>query len=166
MDELNIIDEANRLGKLMVADIIRRHKQAGEYTTGKTSGMLHIVRTDKGFQLVGWTYTGTYDEGRQPNRTAWGQGGGSSTDFSDSLLAWANAKGLTFKTPRDAQSWAFCVMRKISKEGTRRYRDPSQRQDVLATPIREMKEALAKKTAVYYAEQIKRELFRIDLQEE
>ena len=164
MDMNTLVSEANQLGQRMVADIIKRHKAAGQYTTGKTSGMLHIVRKPDGFQLVGWTYTGTYDEGRQPNKKPWGSGG-SGTEFSESLIAWANAKGLTFKTERDAQSWAFCVMRKISQQGTRRYWDQSARADVLATPIREMKEALAKKTAAYFAEQIKRELFRIDLQQ-
>lgn len=165
MEMLNnsqLIKEANDLGKKMVGDIIQRHKQAGEYTTGRTSGMLHIVSTSDGFQLVGWTYTGTYDEGRRPS--GWGNGG-SGTEFRDALLQWANAKGLTFKSERDAQSWAFCTMRKICKQGTLRYRDPSRRQDVLATPIREMQEALTKKTAAFYAEQIKRTLFRIDLQQ-
>lgn len=163
----DLVQEANDLGLDMVAKIIQRHRQAGQYTTGKTSGMLHIVPTDNGFQLVGWTYTGTYDEGRQPNRQPWGSGGSGSTEFSDALLAWAKAKGLTFKTPRDAQNWAFCVMRKISTEGTRRYKlaQKGQRADVLETPIREMREALSQRCSAYFEEQIKRTLFRIDLQQ-
>lgn len=163
----SLIQEAQQLGQKMVADIIKRHKDAGQYTTGKTSGMLHIVPTENGYQLVGWTYTGTYDEGRQPNKRPCGQGGGNSTEFSDSLISWAQAKGLTFKTPRDAQSWAFCVMRKISQQGTKRYRDAMKgnRTDVLETPIREMREALSAKTNAYFAEQIKQTLFRIDIQQ-
>lgn len=156
--------EAQQLGQKMVADIIKRHKDAGEYTTGKTSGMLHIVPTANGFQLVGWTYTGTYEEGRKPS--GWGNGSSGNTEFTDSLLAWAKAKGLTFKTPRDAQSWAFCVMRKICQQGTRRYRYTNERPDVLTTPIREMKEALTAKVNAFYAEQIKQTLFRIDLQQQ
>ena len=166
-DNKALVKEAQQLGQQMVADIIKRHKDAGQYTTGKTSGMLHIVPTENGYQLVGWTYTGTYDEGRQPNKKPWGQGGGNSTDFTDSLIEWANAKGLTFKTPRDAQSWAFCVMRKISQQGTQRYRDAQKgnRTDVLATPIADMKKALTRKVSGFYAEQIKQTLFRIDIQQ-
>lgn len=163
----DLVKEANQLGKKMVADIIKRHKAAGQYTTGKTSGMLHIVPTENGFQLVGWTYTGTYEEGRRPNRAKWGTSGNQSTEFSDSLIAWAQAKGITFRTPRDAQSWAYCVMRKIATEGTRRYKKAMQGQpeDILRTPIREMQEALQAKVSGYFAEEIKRQLLRIDLQE-
>lgn len=162
LNNSQLIKEANDLGQKMVGDIIQRHKQAGEYTTGRTSGMLHIVPTANGFQLVGWTYTGTYEEGRKPS--GWGNGG-SGTEFRDALLQWANAKGLTFKTPRDAQSWAFCVMRKICQQGTRRFRFPGERPDVLTTPIREMKEALTEKVNAFYTEEIKRTLFRIDIQQ-
>ena len=164
--DAEFLQKANEIGQQMVADIIQRHKAAGQYTTGKTSGMLHIVPTENGFQLVGWTYTGTYDEGRQPNRKPWGSGG-NGTEFSESLIAWANAKGLTFRTPRDAQSWAFCVMRKISQQGTRRYREAQNgnRTDVLATPIQDMQKALKRAVSGYYAEEVKRTLFRIDIQE-
>ena len=164
--DAKLLQQATEIGQQMVSDIIKRHKDAGQYTNGKTSGMLHIVQTENGFQLVGWTYTGTYDEGRQPNRKPWGSGG-NSTEFSESLIAWANAKGLTFRTPRDAQSWAFCVMRKISQQGTRRYREAQSgnRTDVLATPIQDMQKALKRAVSGYYAEEIKRTLFRIDIQE-
>lgn len=160
--QAGLAKEAQLLGQRMIVDIIKRHKAAGEYTTGRTSGMLHIVPTANGFQLVGWTYTGTYEEGRRPS--GWGNGG-SGTEFRDALLQWANAKGLTFKTPRDAQSWAFCVMRKICQQGTRRFRFPGERPDVLTTPIREMKEALTAKVNAFYIEEIKRTLFRIDIQQ-
>lgn len=160
--QAGLAKEAQLLGQRMIVDIIKRHKAAGEYTTGRTSGMLHIVPTANGFQLVGWTYTGTYEEGRKPS--GWGNGG-SGTEFRDALLQWANAKGLIFKTPRDAQSWAFCVMRKICQQGTRRFRFPGERPDVLTTPIREMKEALTAKVNAFYIEEIKRTLFRIDIQQ-
>ena len=160
--QAGLAKEAQLLGQRMIVDIIKRHKAAGEYTTGRTSGMLHIIPTANGFQLVGWTYTGTYEEGRKPS--GWGNGG-SGTEFQDALLQWANAKGLTFKTPRDAQSWAFCVMRKICQQGTRRFRFPGERPDVLTTPIREMKEALTAKVNAFYIEEIKRTLFRIDIQQ-
>ena len=165
LDTQKLVKESQQLGQKMVADIIKRHKDAGQYTTGKTSGMLHIVPTANGYQLVGWTYTGTYEEGRKPS--GWGNGG-SGTGFTDSLLEWAKAKGLTFKTPKDAQSWAFCVMRKICREGTRRYKDAQSgnRTDILTTPIADMQKALKRAASGFYAEEIIRTLFRIDLQQE
>lgn len=161
---------AEDAGSTLVSEIKQRHADPAngengkpQMTTGKTIGLLHIERTATGFKLIGWTYSGTYEEGRAPSKNAWGSGGSGSTDWSDSLIRWAEAKGITFKDERQAQGWAYCVMRKIATQGSKRYRDPSARRDIFTTPINNMTETLRKQILFYTAEEVKRTLLRIDL---
>lgn len=160
-----LIEICSEVGNTLVTDIKQRHKAAGQYVTGKTSAMLHIQPTNNGFRLIGWKYSGTYEEGRQPSKKAWGQGGSGSTDFSDALLAWASAKGITFKSEQQAKGWAYCVMRKISQHGSQRYRNAQAGHpvDIFRTPIAQMQERLTKQWMFYLSQQVKRELLRIDL---
>lgn len=150
------------IAEQMRQEIIARHKAAGEYTTGKTSSMLKILPTDHGFQLEGWKYSGTYEEGRQPNLVKWGDKRNGDTGFTEALLQWARAKGIQFDNERKARGWAYCVMRKISREGTKRYRIPSLRQDIFQTPIKHMQESIAEQYIFYLSQEVSRTLLRID----
>ena len=115
--------------------------------------------------MIGWKYSGTYEEGRKPNAKPWGSSGNKSTDFSQALLAWASAKGITFKSEQQAQGWAYCVMRKMAQKGSQRYRNAQagRPEDIFRTPIADMQERLMKQWMFYLSQQVKRELLRIDL---
>lgn len=167
MDEATskLIEICSDVGNTLVNEINQRHKSAGQYVTGKTSAMLHIQPTEGGFRLIGWKYSGTYEEGRKPNAKPWGRSGSKSTDFSQALLAWASAKGITFKSEQQAQGWAYCVMRKMAQKGSQRYRNAQagHPEDIFRTPIADMQERLMKQWMFYLSQQVKRELLRIDL---
>lgn len=81
-------------------------------------------------QIIAPSYIFTADDGRRP--TVNNQGG----ILKKQILIWLQTKGVPlwpgFKT-REAQ--AFVISRKIHKEGTLRFRDPSKRNSILADTI-------------------------------
>lgn len=147
-------DKITAAGGRMLSAILDRHRQAGQVATGKTSAMLRIVPTENGFQLRGWRYAGSYEEGRAPGRMP----------PVSAIEAWARAKGLTFSTPRQARSWAFAVARKIGRQGTRRYRAAiaGTPTDIFATPLEDAKKEIRTECSAFYYEEIKRTLLRGD----
>lgn len=149
---LNIVRDPS---EELVLKIKERHRAAGQIATGKTSALLRVQQTDKGFQLIGWTYSGSYEEGRKPGKMP----------PMDSLIEWAHAKGLTFKSDSQARSWAYCVARKIAREGTERYRRASagDPEDIFTTPIEEMRKELTERVTFYFAKEIHQTLLRADL---
>lgn len=150
----DLLTYAVQLGEEMKNAIVKRHIDAGQKATGKTSSSLRIMVTPKGFQLVGWKYAGSYEEGRKA-------GGMPPTE---ALIEWAKAKGLQFKSDAQMRSFAYCLARKIAREGTLRYRT-NPKPDIFRTPIKEMTDKLQKATQVYYTNTITRELFRADLKQ-
>lgn len=149
--DTEIFEFAFDLGEEMVADIKRRHEAEGEKVTGKTSALLRVERTDKGFQLVGWKYTGTWEEGRKPSE---------KMPPVQPILEWVQAKNLHFDKPYQAVSFAYALAKKIQREGTQRYRNPV---DVLTTPINEMSRKLSERATIYLKEEIRRTLLRTDI---
>lgn len=157
MDDItkNIIEITREPSEDLVRKIQQRHRAAGQEATGKTSALLRVEHTGKGFQLIGWTYSGTYEEGRKPGKMPPMEG----------LIEWAKAKGLTFKSDSQARSWAYCVARKIAREGTERYRRASRgnKEDIFTTPINEMREVLSKQVVFYFSNEIHQTLLRADI---
>lgn len=156
LDTSPLMGDITYLGTEMLAQIIQRHKTIAvyngrpEYTTGQTSSTLRIVATERGFQLCGWKYAGSYDEGRQPGKMP----------PRDVILAWAKAKGIQFESESKAKSWAFCVARKIGREGTLRYKTNA---DIFETPVNLMTERLQSIVTMFYSENIAKELYRTDI---
>lgn len=139
------------IGEDMVEDIKRRHEANGQKVTGQTSSMLRIVEVQDGFQLRGWKYSGTYEEGRRPSE---------KMPPVDAILTWVQAKGLVFDKPYQAKQYAFALARKIQREGTRRYKNHV---DVFTTPIKTMRRRLADETTKYLKEEVKRTMLRTDI---
>lgn len=137
-------------GEQMLDEVRRRHRQMGQYTTGRTSATLRIEPTQDGFQLIGWKYAGTYDEGRRDGKMPPVQ----------AILEWIKAKGITFSRAGSAEHYAWAIARKIAREGTMRFR---RHADVWETPIKEMSADIARLETRYLAMAIQRELKRIDL---
>lgn len=148
-----LVQEARLSGERMLQQVLERHRKEGQYTTGATSSTLRIEDKPDGFQLVGWKYAGTYDEGRKP---------GGMPPVS-AILAWIEAKGLTFDKPGQAEHYAYAIARSIAIKGTRRYREHA---DVWATPIQNMRSDLASRATKYLADAVARELLRTDLKKQ
>jgi hypothetical protein len=151
----DLLTYAVRLGEEMKNAIVKRHIDAGQKATGKTSASLRIMVTPKGFQLVGWKYAGSYEEGRAPG----------NMPPTSVLIEWAKAKGLQFKSDAQMRSFAFLLARKIAREGTYRYR-MTPKPDIFRTPIKEMQEKLEQATSAYYQYAVMQELFRTDINKE
>lgn len=150
-----LMESVTDLGERMVDEIKQRHRDAGQYTTGQTSSMLHIQPTGNGFQLRGWKYTGTYEEGRAPGKMP----------SPEALAAWAKAKGIQFKDEKQAQSFGWALAKKIAREGTKRYKlaQNGRKTDILTTPIENMQSELSKRVTMFYKEEITRTLLRTDI---
>ena len=148
--DLELVRIATERGEQMLADVISRHKSLKQYTTGKTSSTLRIEPKPDGFELKGWKYAGTYDEGRRA--------GGMPPPSA--ILEWIQAKGLTFDKPNSAEHYAWAIARTIAKRGTRRYRNPV---DVWQTPIKEMAQDITATGTKYLAFSILQSMKRIDL---
>lgn len=142
---------AQEAGSRMLAEILRRHREAGEVASGQTSRTLRIEPSADGFQLVGWKYAGTYDEGRKEGRMP----------PPAAIAAWIRAKGITFDKPGSIEHYAYAIAKKIGEQGTRRYY--GKREDVFKTPIADMRRELAEYTTKYLQADIARTLVRAGL---
>lgn len=157
LDTSPLMGDITHLGDDMLRKILERHRAAGQVATGRTSSTLKIVPTEAGFNLWGWSYAGSYDEGRAP---------GKMPPIS-AIVEWGRAKGIRnvdFKSEKQARAWAFGVAMRIAKSGTKRYQQAAdgKRTDVFETPIKEMSEELEAITTRFYADSIRRELYRTD----
>lgn len=155
LDVSPLIGDVTYLGGELLQKIRKRHIEAGQKVTGRTIGTLHIVPTGHGFQLVGWKYAGSYEEGRKPGKMP----------PTAALIEWARAKGIHFDSDAAAQRWAFGLALKIKREGTKRYRlaQVGQQPDIFRTPIAEMNEQLEGMVTDWYAKKIVQQIFRTDI---
>lgn len=158
MDDITrkITDLTKEPSRTLVEEIKTRHQQAGQVATGRTSALLRIEPTATGFNLVGWQYSGTYEEGRKPGKMP----------NPDALVAWAKAKGITFKTEAQARSFGWALAKKIAREGTERYRLSQQGKpvDIFRTPIANMRQTINEQIVFYLSHDVIQTLLRSDLQ--
>lgn len=161
LDTAPLIGSITNLGEEMLTKIKERHIQAGQRATGKTSASLRIIPTGTGFQLYGWKYAGSYEEGRKPG----------SLPPIKAILEWGKAKGIKdidFQNEKQAKSWAWAVALRIKKMGTKRYirAASGSPEDIFETPVREMREQLASMVTIFYSENISKQLLRTDIKNE
>lgn len=133
-------------------DVIKRHEQAGQVASGKTSRSFNVVNvSDKGGQLDGLAYVGVLERGRR--------GGKVPAGFQQILKDWATAKGITFESQQKFNTWAYFVSKKIQKEGTALFRS-GQQKDIFTTPIQQLEKRLSEKLAIYYQMEVRNEIFK------
>ena len=109
------------------AEIIQRHIDEGQKTTGKTMDSFKIVEvTPFHMQLVGNSYAYILQYGRGA--------GGIPADFRGIIYRWSEAKGIQFETEKERARFAYFVAKKIQKEGTKLYRS-GQELDIFKTAI-------------------------------
>ena len=89
-----------------------------------------------------------YFEYSEKGRTA----GKVPYNFMDILKTWISRKGLSVNPKRDAQ-FAFLIMRKIKNYGSKRYRNPSERVDLVGDALNkelpEINEILGTRMVLY-----------------
>jgi hypothetical protein len=103
--------------------IIANHINAGQLTTGKTSGLFDIQNvSNTGGQLWGWQFMGVWETGRKPGKWPPRQ----------PIQQWVEAK--LGKTGSDAKSIAYLIQRKIGNEGSSLFRQGG-RKDIFTPPI-------------------------------
>lgn len=129
-------DDSKILAKLLVElkeEIILRHTEAGQLTTGETANTLEVKIDENRGALVGAKYIGVLERGRKPGKTPKG--------FDNIIADWIVAKGLSIDDkPGDAPGEALERMAKaiawnIRLNGTRAFRDPSSRYDIFTGAI-------------------------------
>ncbi len=103
--------------------ITANHIAAGQWTTGKTIGMLEVQNvSNAGGQLWGWKFYQVWETGRMAGRWPPRQ----------PIQEWVEKK--LGRTGAEARSLAFLIQRKIGNEGSSLYRQGG-RKDIFTPPI-------------------------------
>lgn len=100
----------------------------GTRASGKTQASMQIVKTEKGYALVGRQYFQSVEEGRPSGKVPY--------DFQSILKQWAKDKGIFFSTERELNSFTWLLKEKIRNEGTKLFRDGG-RTDIYTDVIEE-----------------------------
>lgn len=102
----------------------------GVNASGKTKASIKVIKTEKGFALVGGgddtAPIGTLETGRKAGNVPEG--------FEDILIQWARDKGISVD---DEKAFARSLKWRIIKKGTLRNFVPSERKDIFSTVVTE-----------------------------
>lgn len=118
-------------GEDVIGKIRRNLDDTGTTASGKTKQSLELVKTDKGFQIVGRQYFRSVEEGRPE--------GGIPYRFQDIIRKWMDDKGVASQfgsTESEKRSAAWLIAQKIKNEGSRLYRNGG-RDDIYTSVINE-----------------------------
>lgn len=130
-------------------DIINRHIKAGQRATGNTANSLNVKNvSDLGGELWGAEYIGVLEQGRKPGKVPY--------DFKQILIKWARAKGITFGSQKELNSFAYFLAKKIREEGTKTFH---QKEDIFTTPIKDFTERLVRELGKLYITDIKNTIY-------
>lgn len=138
-------DEMRKALDSCIADIRRRHIQAGQRATGKTSAMLEARVRREGLTLIGeiwgFRYTGAWETGTRPARRR-----GSQTEREEmvqNLKEWCVARGLTEgMNDKQATNLAKWFAWYIKRYGSKLYREGGRR-DIITPAVEMTKQLLA-----------------------
>lgn len=126
------------------ADIIKRHRAKGQVASGKTLRMFRTEADDNGGRLWGAEWAGTLERGRK--------GGKVPYEFKQDIIKWAKIKGISFANQKELEKFAWFVVKKIRKEGTKRYKT---NEDIFTTAIKEFRKELLQTLTSNYIKEIK-----------
>lgn len=132
-------------------EIIQKHKDEGQYTTGRTANSLSVNINGSHGELWGASYIGVLEQGRKA--------GGVPKGFYHIIKLWAQNKGLSFATPADLSRFAYFVSRKIAEEGSLLHRTGG-RTDILTEPIEQFQQRLTKRIAGLYQQETINNIFK------
>jgi hypothetical protein len=116
MDNTNLLNSIDNLGKDIIADITKRLLDADKKATGNLINSLsyEVLQTVDGIMLRILTadYFKYVDEGRKP---------GSKQPPTSSILPWIQSKGISFISKNGAmvkpESMAFVIAKSIGEKG-------------------------------------------------
>ncbi len=136
MARIEIID-ANTLNQIegwadkLVKRIQVEMQNQGLNASGNLSNSLEYAISDNQIQVLANSYMLYAEKGRDKGKIPY--------NFSSILETWIADKHLTvpaqYKTPNQ---FAWAIAMKIKKYGSNKYRNPSERQDVLTAPMSEL----------------------------
>jgi hypothetical protein len=129
-------------------EIIDRHIRAGQRATGRTAKSLVVTTQDMSGQLSGAEYIGVLEKGRKKGKVPY--------DFKNLLIRWAKAKGITFGSQKELNTFAYFLSKRIQKEGTSRF---YKNEDIFTTPVKEMTDRVTKEISKLYTTQIKETIY-------
>lgn len=110
-ESVKIVFEELQDLKTRIADNIKSEKRNA---SGQTIASMHVDVNDSNVVLFGRKAFGTLETGRRPGNVPKG--------FYGIIKQWAIDKGLSFKSDRERNTFAYFVSRKIAAEGTSLYR--------------------------------------------
>lgn len=136
--------ELEKLGNKFIEDVKKRSISAGQKVTGRTLASLKVIKiNDNHIQIEGFDYIGTLEVGRK--------GGKIPYNFKQILIDWAKAKGITFSSDAQRNSWAWFTAKKIARQGTQRNKNP---QDIFTTPLADLTKEVERQASIFYEEKI------------
>jgi hypothetical protein len=136
------------------SDIVQRHIQAGQVTTGRTRDSFSVRMTgEHSGVLEGAAYAGALERGRGPIKNL------KETDFLDHLREWITVKGLNYGgTPEGLERLAKFLRWRINTYGTWMFRT-GRTQDIFTTPIVDFSNRLSEQLGTYYMNEISNDLY-------
>lgn len=138
-------DEIMRVLNDTGAQIRANMEREGLNASGHTSASIHTRNEGTQFLLVGG------GEGAAPIPTLelGRRAGKVPAGFYGIILDWTREKGLQFPDETERKTFAYFLSRKIAREGSERYRDPSKRKDVYSTAVTDAKAEIANVVRTY-----------------
>lgn len=139
-----------------VADIKRRHVQAGQRATGRTMNALEVRMRREGDAIVGeiWgaPYTGAWETGSRPARR---KGTAQSRELMiQNLKEWCAIRGLSNgMTDKQATNLARYLAWYIKRYGSALYRKGGRR-DIITPAIEATKQTVEQQLSLYYEQLI------------
>lgn len=128
-------DEIMRVLDETGAEIRANMEREGLNASGRTSASIHTRNEGTRLLLVGGGNGSapipTLELGRRPGKVPAG--------FYGIILEWTREKGLQFPDETERKTFAYFLSRKIAREGSERYREPSKRKDVYSTAVENAK---------------------------
>ena len=132
-------------------EIIRQHEAAGQVASKKTRDSFKVEVSENYGKLLGASYAGVLEKGRKPGKVP--------HDFTNILLRWMAAKGITPSDARQAEIMANAIKWEIIKEGTALYRGKETRKVDFTGLIEICLQSIKERVAGFYLTEFKNNIF-------
>ena len=136
---------------ILLKEIIRQHEAAGQVASKKTRDSFKVEVSENNGKLVGASYAGVLEKGRKPGKVP--------HDFTNILLRWMSAKGITPSDAEQAEIMANAIKWKIIKEGTSLYTGKETRRVYFTVLIDICLRSIEERVAGFYLTEFKNNIF-------
>ena len=135
----------------LLKEIIKQHEAAGQVASKKTRDSFKVEVSESNGKLLGASYAGVLERGRKPGKVP--------HDFTNIILRWMSAKGITPSNERQAEIMANAIKWKIIKEGTSLYAGKETRNVDFTGLIDKCLQSIKERTAGFYLTEFKNNIF-------